>query len=234
MATIKRQKVFFLDIDGVLTTAGKPEERQIVDEAIAMLAKARELGYTRFVFITARAAPWTNKNLVPLLQKYNLSGASEIHCENGLYEVRGEKIILTPEAERFAKYKELLAKEIEAEITKREISAINKTKGAGKLVQVRFEPTNPEAASALQKACEDVVEGLKKQGKLPRDIKALETKSGTNIFPYTVNKGATAVRIEQRLRGTGARPIRVVGKAIGDDPKEDKAMAFGRKINGLG
>jgi len=75
MATIKRQKVFFLDIDGVLTTAGKPEERQIVDEAIAMLAKARELGYTRFVFITARAAPWTNKNLVPLLQKYNLSGA---------------------------------------------------------------------------------------------------------------------------------------------------------------
>ncbi len=228
----KREKVMFLDIDEVFTTSGKAEERKVVDEAVAALKNAVVAkGYTRLAFVTARSDPWVILNFVPFLKKYDLSGMSEIHCENGLYEIVGDKIIYARESQKFLPFREKIANAIEAKIKELNIRAVNATAKAGKRIQVRFEPLDESAKTELPKLCEAVVEGMKRAGKIPKDIKALGTKSGVNIFPYTVNKGKTARDIKLKWRGIGKGKIRFSGFGIGDQA-EDMLMASTR-IKGL-
>src|SRR3989338_4321753 len=172
-----RERVLFLDIDGVFTTEGKPEERKVLDSTVEMLVKAREAGYAKFVFITARAAPWVQKEFLPRIEKFGLMHSSEFYCENGLYRIMpGGKISYAP-----------------------------------------------EAAKPLGEAVKEAINQLKAMGKIPRDVEGVITKSGVNIFPYSVNKGSSSRRIVSRWQqGTGKPRVRI--KAIGDVPTEDGLM----------
>jgi hydroxymethylpyrimidine pyrophosphatase-like HAD family hydrolase len=220
----KRERVLFLDIDGVFTTEGKPEERRVLDSTVQMLVKAREAGYTKFVFITARAAPWVQKEFLPKIEKFGLMPSSEFHCENGLYRIMpGGKIAYAPEAAGFLGVKKTVETAIETEIKAMGINASNATEKAGKLVQVRFVPNSAEAAKPLGEAIAKVINRLKLERLIPRDVEGVITKSGVNIFPYSVNKGSTARRIVSRWQaGTGNPRVRI--KAIGDVPIEDGLM----------
>src|SRR3989344_1899659 len=219
-----RERVLFLDIDGVFTTEGKPEERKVLDSTVEMLVKAREAGYAKFVFITARAAPWVQKEFLPRIEKFGLMHSSEFYCENWLYRIMpGGKISYAPEAAGFLGVKKIVEQAVEAEIKARGINASNATEKAGKLVQVRFVPNSPEAAKPLGEAVKEAINQLKAMGKIPRDVEGVITKSGVNIFPYSVNKGSTSRRIVSRWQqGTGKPRVRV--KAIGDVPTEDGLM----------
>ncbi len=150
---VKREKVMLLDIDEVFTTGGKPEERRVVEEAVAALKKAVVAkGYTRLAFVTGRSDPWVISNFVPFLKKYDLLGMSEIHCENGLYEIVGNKIIYARESQKFLPFREKIANAIGAKINERGIMAVNATAKAGKRIQVRFEPLDKDSANALRLA----------------------------------------------------------------------------------
>lgn len=223
----KREKVLFLDIDEVFTTSGKPGERKIVPKAVEKLRKAKEIGYTKFEFITARSGKWALKGIVPHLKRLGLLGSSEIYCENGLYKIVGGKFELVPEAEKFKQYRQRVAMTISVEIKKRGIDAANASAKAEKVVQVRFEPNTPEAADALKQACTDVVARLKREGKIPLTVYAQGTTSGVNIFPRTVSKGSTARAIERRIFAQTGR--KVSGKAFGDQPVDKEMSRSGVK-----
>jgi len=228
----KREKVLFLDIDEVFTTAGKPQERRVVEESVARLVKARDTaGYTRFAFITARSGKWVLKEFYPFLQKHGLAGSSTIHCENGLYEIVNGKFELSPEAQAFMPIRQLIAREIEAEIAGRGVQAANASENAGKIVQVRFEPRTAEDAEALRLAVSAAIARLKETGRIPKAIRADITKSGVNIFP-NIDKGTTARMVERRILSETGRKVR--GKAIGDRPEEDGLMARGRHVKWRG
>ncbi|MBN2066852.1 MAG: hypothetical protein JW744_00095, partial [Candidatus Diapherotrites archaeon] len=188
----KREKTLFLDIDEVFTTSGKPDERKTVDSAVERLVKAREVGYTRFAFITARSGNWVLREFVPHLEKHSLLRNSTIHCENGLYEIVNGKFSLLPEAQEFLKVRERVTKAILQEARKQKVGAIDAAQKMEKFVQARVEPKRMEDMEKLGKTCSEVIGKLAKQGKIPKTVGIDATKSGINIFPRNITKGTTA------------------------------------------
>lgn len=232
MAKRSTIKTLFLDIDQVLTTSGKPEERRIVPEAIQSLRRAVDhLGYKRLVFITARAQPWVAANVIPAVREAGLLVQSEFHGENGLYEIHPEgHITHTPEAEKFLKARQHLTLAVEAALRERGVPFENASAKTGKLVQVRFVPKEGANLASFNSAIVETVSHLQSQGAVPHDVRVVATKSGANIGPHSVDKGTTARRVIYRMEKQSGAATRVRGKAFGDDPKEDRLMAWGKKV----
>ena len=219
MAKIK--KVLFLDIDEVFTTSGSRKERELVDEAVFALNKVKKQGYSPFVFITARSGRWVLSDFIPLLKKYNLLGDSVFFCEDGAYEIKNKKFILTGVVKQFTSKKKLIRKNIQKEIEKQRIEAEDVTEKLGKVVQVRFEPKEKtkENINKVAKLCKKVLNKLKKQERISHKIKTHPTNSGVNIFPDSISKKNAAKIVARRLKKEG---YKVQGIAIGDKPKDLK------------
>lgn len=220
-------KVLFLDIGGVLTDLLPPEKRKVKDEAMDMLVKAKEKGYEIFVFITARSGPWVLENLVPKLKKNKLFRNSIIYCENGAYRLENGKIVLSGHAKAFLKIRSKLEKLIKKELKHRGVDAIDATKKARKIVQIRFIPSKDTTLEKLARTCEAIVKSLNDKGIIP-NIKAEKTRHGVNIYPKSITKGGAAKDAEKLIAKRYGEEI--VGDAFGDIIAIDKEMAWKSNI----
>ncbi|MEW6295554.1 MAG: HAD hydrolase family protein [Candidatus Diapherotrites archaeon] len=228
------EKLFFIDVDGVLTKGKDPKINERAVQAVARLANK---GY-RVAFITGRSGPWIEGDiggreeaLMPALKKFGIEKKVLVFCEDGFYLWHKKKPLYDPTAQphlnSFFRAREILSKEIEKDLKKNKVRTKDATcESQGKFIQNRFEFANGEKKEDLVNSINGTVQRLKKDGVLDQKISYIEvTRNGVNVFPQILSK-ANAAR--QALKYWGLKR-NFTGRAYGDRIRDYK-MALGTKI----